>query len=210
MSCLQYVVGLDASLTCTGITRLSSIGETQYFEVKTPSRGNGLQDRFKRYRSGVSSILDQCGMWENSSLGIDYKEIYPSLILIEGYAYRGQGSSLVSLAEHGTLLRRELMLRWQNPGLLREVPPSTLKQFSCGKGNATKIYVATALAKRYEREFKSDDEADSFALAKLAAMVVGFEKPQVESQRKAVAVVKAVIQKETSNHATSTPKSRQN
>lgn len=184
-----YVVGLDPSLTGTGIATQDKSGQTSYREVGTKPTGRDLQSRYDRYLVGVSRII--------SSIVEQGGHLHPEMILIEGFAFAAKGNSLVSLAEYGALLRRALLDGWGRCTQIIEVTPGTVKIFACGKGNASKTQVATALAQRYNVCFNTDDAADAFALAKLAAMVVGFEEPATAFQRKAVETVKASIQKES-------------
>ena len=46
-----------------------------------------------------------------------------------------------------------------------EVPPSTLKKFVTGKGNAKKDQMMLAIYKRWGTEFDNNDAADAYALA---------------------------------------------
>jgi Holliday junction resolvasome RuvABC endonuclease subunit len=45
-----------------------------------------------------------------------------------------------------------------------DVPPTILKKFITGKGNAKKEDIKLALYKKYQKEFKNSDEADAYAL----------------------------------------------
>ena len=49
-----------------------------------------------------------------------------------------------------------------------EVPVSSLKKFATGKGNAGKTEVIASVIKRWGADVKNDNEADAFALAKMA------------------------------------------
>ena len=44
------------------------------------------------------------------------------------------------------------------------MPPTILKKFITGKGNAKKEDIKLALYKKYQKEFKNSDEADAYAL----------------------------------------------
>lgn len=72
--------------------------------------------------------------------------------------------------------------------MILEVPPTSLKKWATGKGNAKKVQVVTALVKRYGCEYATDDEYDAFALARMAAQVIGWDEPVTINQ-------KAVIEK---------------
>jgi Holliday junction resolvasome RuvABC endonuclease subunit len=49
-----------------------------------------------------------------------------------------------------------------------KVPPSTLKKYATGRGNAKKIEVMLAVYKHFGKEFTDDNEADAYVLAKIA------------------------------------------
>jgi Holliday junction resolvasome RuvABC endonuclease subunit len=51
------------------------------------------------------------------------------------------------------------------------VPPTSLKKFTTGKGNAGKNEMLLAVYKKWGFEFKNDNEADAFALARLAESI---------------------------------------
>jgi crossover junction endodeoxyribonuclease RuvC len=93
----------------------------------------------------------------------------------------------LNIAEFGGLLRWRLTKLCSD---VREVPPSTLKQFATGKGNANKTLMVASLTKRYGVEFSSDDEYDAYGLARLGACLLGWEKPANDGQKKAVAKMK--------------------
>lgn len=91
------------------------------------------------------------------------KEWSPDLVVIEGYAY-GNVGSLVTLVEIGTLLRKTLYdgkISWY------DAPPTLLKKFATGKGNANKAAIAVAVKQRWGFESKSDDVVDAYGLARL-------------------------------------------
>jgi crossover junction endodeoxyribonuclease RuvC len=180
---LSFVVGIDASLTATGICQIASNGEHRISIVKTIKEGKNLSDRIARYDRGVDAILQYC------SSGYSGFGHGPLLIFIEGYAHSARGSATLSLAEYGILVRKALSSR--NPqGIVQEISPTVVKKFATGKGNTSKVQVASSLASRYRISFESDDAADAFALAKLASMVIGFEKDANAVQRKIVADLK--------------------
>lgn len=91
------------------------------------------------------------------------QEHHPDLVVVEGYAY-GNRNSIVSLVEIGTLIRMalyEAQIPWY------DAPPSLLKRFVTGKGNAKKPDVAKAVKERWGFESTSDDVVDAYGLARL-------------------------------------------
>lgn len=87
----------------------------------------------------------------------------PELIVMEGYAYSNH-NTLATLVEIGTGLRLGLSYSgypWH------DCPPTTLKKFVCGKGNAKKEHVLLDVFKRWKVYLRTNDEADAFGLAML-------------------------------------------
>ena len=85
-----------------------------------------------------------------------------------------EGPSLGQRAQAGTFERAGLW--WLTLARLRphvpvvEVPPSTLKRYATGKGNASKDAVLLAVARRYPHvDVQSNDEADALVLASMGA-----------------------------------------
>jgi hypothetical protein len=69
---------------------------------------------------------------------------------------------------------------------IAEVPPTVLKKFICGKGNANKAAVVSAATRRYSEEFDSDNQADAYVLARMGLVVLGLEDLQTQFRREAI------------------------
>ena len=91
------------------------------------------------------------------------------LVVIEGYSYMSTGQTLY-LAELGGIVKHELYKREKT---VVEVPPSTLKKFVTGKGNAKKDQMMLAIYKRWGTEFDNNDAADAYALAQYGRTLPG-------------------------------------
>ena len=50
-----------------------------------------------------------------------------------------------------------------------KVPPSTLKKYATGRGNAKKVEIVLAVYKHWGKEIRDDNEADAYVLAKIAS-----------------------------------------
>jgi crossover junction endodeoxyribonuclease RuvC len=133
------IVGIDASLTGTGIAILNSSLRTECIQTGlTGSR------RLVDIRERVRSIVEGA-----------------ELVVLEGYAF-ARPNQAHQIGELGGVLR---VLFYEMGLKVIEVAPSAVKKYATGKGNAKKEDIAVAIYKRWGREFKTNDEADAFVLA---------------------------------------------
>lgn len=116
------IVGLDLSLRATGICR------------DTPRVISSMHTDLHRLLDLRRQILEEMG----DDVG---------LAVVEGYSMgpqRGSGGVAQALGELGGVIRVALF----EAGIWRvDVPPSSLKKFACGKGNANKLAVGQAATK---------------------------------------------------------------
>lgn len=176
------VLAIDPSLTGFVMT-IATYGEADQtvFLASKPPKIKTLRARIDRY---LKMVEDTLKVAESNC---------PRLILIEGYSYQSKGQAVISLGEFGALLRDKLI---NIPDVMVEVAPTSLKKFASGKGNASKIEVATALTKKYGLEFKNDGHADSFGLARLGMCVLNSEQAATKAQQQVVSLVQQDMQKE--------------
>lgn len=133
------VIGIDASLTGTGVAVLDGSLRTERIESKLtgPARLIEIRDRVRNIIAGAD------------------------LVVIEGYAF-AMANQAHQMGELGGVLR----VMFYELGLqVLEVNPSQVKKFATGKGSAKKEEMAVAIFKRFGREFRTNDEADAFVLA---------------------------------------------
>lgn len=176
----RAVIGLDASLTCFGMCTISAEGGVYLKHWGTDTEGT-VRERVGRLRRMAIPAAEAC------------KRHAPYLVLIEGPAFGSKGKgSIERYMARGVLLDKIEGF----PDYIVEVPPSTLKKFATGKGACDKALVVSELSTRYRQSFEVDDEADAFALAKIGAVVAGYDQPQTKFQEEAAAVVKALLQQE--------------
>jgi crossover junction endodeoxyribonuclease RuvC len=92
------------------------------------------------------------------------------VICIEGFSYSSKGSAVSVQYGIGWILRSELI----KVGLsYYEVPPSSVKKFATGKGNAKKDELVLPIYKRWGFEHNSDNVRDAFVLAQIARALNG-------------------------------------
>lgn len=155
------VVGLDPSLTSTGI----SDGLTVHVVQTSPEEQ--LEARFDRImRACVTFILTPGPRGPRADL-----------VVIEGPAFGAKGNAVDQLAGLRLLLRHRL---WRLDIPFAIVPPSTLKAYTTGHGRASKAEMVAALAERHGLDLKAYkvshgkyDMADAYALAAMGYTRLG-------------------------------------
>lgn len=145
----QLIIGLDLSLTSTGIGVYSLAEDCIYTKSIKTSNKNSYMSRYKEIVNAIQEI--------------DHFLSVGSLFFIEGYSYGsfGKSSFMSNLIELGGIVKYDLVSRGR---IYIDVPPTILKKFITGKGNAKKEDIKLGLYKKYHKEFKNSDEADAYAL----------------------------------------------
>lgn len=134
------VAGADLSITKSGV----ALADGRLLTIRSS------QDGYHRLRPMAAAVLRLLAPHD--------------LVIIEGYDPHPRGYlALVRAAELGGMVRAGLV-ELNVPFL--DVPPSTLKKFACGKGNAPKPDIIEA-ARAAGANPTSDDEADAFWLRQL-------------------------------------------
>ena len=155
------IVGIDASLTSTGIVVLNE--------------GNVYTDTIQRKSTGVERLIEIRELVRLAVSGAD-------LVAIEGYAF-ARSNQAYQLGELGGVLR--VMFREEGIKYI-DVAPSAVKKFATGKGNANKEAVAVGVYKRWGKEFKTNDEADAFVLAKIGQAYMAGQEGLTAFQREVI------------------------
>jgi Holliday junction resolvasome RuvABC endonuclease subunit len=159
-------IGLDLSICCTGIAG------NGWTDTIAPSKKLAIHERIDHI---VSTLFDRF------LAGVD-------LVALEG----------ISMASHDTnrqiaglnwIVRHEL---WKRGVPFASVPPSTLKQFVTGKGNASKADVVREVTRRFTWFEGGEDEADAVGLAALAAERLGAPFAFVPKAQRDAAMAKVV------------------
>ncbi len=117
------------------------------------------EQQFKKLK-GIERVDSFLG-WTDEIM-TEYK---PELVCIEGYGF-GNKHTLATLVEIGTAIR--LAIHAHGCQYI-EVPPPTLKKFATGKGNAQKDQIMLAVYKKWGFEAATNNIADAYVLAKMAA-----------------------------------------
>ena len=133
----RAVVGLDLSITATGVALADGTVETLSTKPKDGDRR-------------LITIANE--LFEGVGNGTD-------LVVIEGPVVRSSAAGVIGMV-HGAV--RSMLLGYGTPYAI--VPPATLKKYATGKGNADKTAMALALYKRTGLEFDDDNQVDAWWL----------------------------------------------
>lgn len=158
------IVGIDASLTATGIAVIDNDPNVELVTVTTlgsKSAGPTVDARFCRIHELAEQIAAVAGVCD--------------------YAYIEAPSLGSNGRQNHTWDRAGLW--WKIIGAMTcetsEVAPARLKKFASGKGNADKTAVAAGMVRLWgdRVEPANDNEFDALALATLGAAVRGLNLP---------------------------------
>jgi crossover junction endodeoxyribonuclease RuvC len=150
------VVGVDLSLTSTGLARITWMDHSPRIEVwrlKTKLKG------FDR----LDFILDALAQWTQDA----------RLVVVEGLAFAAhdtgrQGAGLHWLVRHGL---------WRGEIPTAVCPPTVRAKYACGKGNGGKDEVLAAVIRRYgvplDVAVDGNDVADALTMAAMGARWLG-------------------------------------
>jgi len=168
------IVGIDPSLTGTGLAILNQHGAWVTTIMTTGRRGDGLAERDHRIRYIVNEVLadDMC----NADLAV-----------IEGPAItRNAGSAWDRAGLWWRIVHRLLA----NDVPVAVCPPSTRAKWATGRGNADKAAVAVAVARMWpDVELTDDNQADALALASMGAQRLGLLPTDKKHHTDALAAV---------------------
>lgn len=168
----RYVLGLDLALTKTGIATLSEahgLWELATRRVVTKPHGKG---NTRALRDRMSTIRDECAA-----------AVHPGLALaaLEGPSFASVGGSSKDLMGLWWLVYDQLCEQGV-PVLV--VPPSSLKKWATGKGNAGKGQVAVGVSRTFPMDrflvdfaLCDDNEVDAAALCGVGAQHLGWDVP---------------------------------
>lgn len=138
------ILSLDLSLTAPGYCHSEGAGT-----IKVPASMRGMP-RLVHIRDCVLRLI---------------AESAADVVCVEGYSFGSKGAAVVNIGELGGVIRlalHELAL----PTV--EIPPSCLKKYATGKGNASKDDVLQAGVMRSGHTFTDNNACDAFWLHQMA------------------------------------------
>ncbi|MGI6878795.1 crossover junction endodeoxyribonuclease RuvC [Microbacterium sp. gxy059] len=151
-------VGLDLSLSSTGIATITS-AFTTVARVKTKPAGSSSRDKANRLDRIIGLIRAEIPRTDDT------------VVAVEGPAFASN--------DRGAHMRGGLW--WMVRSMLEDdaldvlvIPPSNVKKYATGRGNAGKDEVLAATIRRYpDVDITGNDEADAYVLAAMAARYTG-------------------------------------
>lgn len=168
---MAIIIGIDPSLTGTGIARVDTddrlVAETWTVTSKGKA-GDDLATRRRRLRDLIMAIRRAVHV--------------PDLVLIEAPAYSSRTGHMHDRSGLWWLLVDELALM----APVVEVTAGGVKKYATGKGNAGKDEVLLAVARRYPHvDVRDNNQADALVLAAMGADHAGtplVELPKVHRE----------------------------
>lgn len=155
------VIGLDLSLTSTGVARVTNGRVVGTNSIRTAGKkGDDLQARAKRLESIVKSVY------------VDLCAFNPELVVVEAPSYGSQhGAQHDRSGLWWLVVQATLNGGWP----VATVSPNGRAKYGTGKGNSPKDAVLAAVIKRYpEVTLNSNDEADALLLASMGSRHLGW------------------------------------
>ena len=160
------VVGLDLSLTGTGFAVLTldhvrgEVRKNVGYVPTAPAEGiRGTLDRFRKITDRLMNAVP-----------------YRALVVIEGPSYGSATAKSGKSHERGGLWwnAADILVNGMSCDM-RVAAPSTLKQYTTGRGNARKAEVVAWAARAFpEVTLRQDDVADALGLAAIGARLAGW------------------------------------
>ena len=146
----SYYVGIDPSLTGTGVVILDKDGEI-YKELLIST----YPDNYICSEQRLLDIVNEIKFIKDISL---------RYAAIEGISFNSKSTSF---NERCGLFFMITSLLFDNDIPFKIVPPKTLKKWAVGNGNADKKMMMNGSKKRWGLEFKDDNICDAYNLAQL-------------------------------------------
>jgi crossover junction endodeoxyribonuclease RuvC len=147
---VSAVLGIDPSLAATAICWLDGDAPPRIEMSRTKPTGEAASVKLKRMQRQVGFACDYARSAD--------------VVLIEGRSMNSPGRAS-ELSGLWWLMFAELVLDVDRIGV---VPPSVLKKWTTGAGNADKFRVGQHIAKRWpDVELLGDDQSDALVLASI-------------------------------------------
>jgi crossover junction endodeoxyribonuclease RuvC len=142
-------IGLDLSLTGTGIVVLDSTGVVITQDLIKTNSKQEMEERFDNIIDQIDTIIE------------NYKD---KIIYMEGLSFGSSGQSMLELAGLHYIVRHAF---WRYKYNFTVIPPSKIKKFITGKGNCKKELMLLYVFKKFGVTIEENNIADAYCLAQL-------------------------------------------
>lgn len=161
-----HVVGVDISLSSTGVAVLGCTPSDEWtvhtFTVPTAAHARTPAGQLDRMNQIAATVAETCADAD--------------VVVVEGGAFAAKTAHAHTLAGCWWVVYSRIVRRCEHPVVV--VPPSTLKKYVTGRGNASKLEVALAVAKMWpDAELPNSDRADALGLASLGTHLMDLPVP---------------------------------
>lgn len=161
MNSFEWAFGIDLSLTGTGLALVQGAEVSTRLVTSKGSKSASLDERNTRLMR-LSESITWCELLPTDTLGI---------VVIEQPSYGSVNGSHHDRSGLWWLVVSELLA---NEYKVAEVPPTTLKKYVSGKGNAGKDEMVATAVKRYpDADIRNNNVADAVGLAAMGARHIG-------------------------------------
>lgn len=164
----MYYIGLDISMTATGLVVLN---EKKEAVLETCIKSKPQRDWFARMR-GIITQLQQ-----------EHKKYMPAIYFVEGYAFGAHGK-VFDIAELSGTIKYHIAQIWTPSCTIIQIPPTALKKFITGKGNAPKDMMLKEVYKKYGKDYDNDNIADAYGLAFMGHTMCHIDMDKVPEYQK--------------------------
>jgi len=158
-----YYLGIDLSWTASALLLTDGAGQV----VRKLQCGTEKKD-FPSRPARLFAMLEQIRGWLSELP-------YVRMTAVEGYSM-GSSNGREMAGGLGEAVRIEL---WKFGFQYIDVPPTVLKSFVAGKGNAPKELMLQQVLKRWGYEASDNNDADGYSLARFARAACEADRPAV-------------------------------
>lgn len=174
-------VGLDLSITGTGIAIINNGKKIYSTVIKSKPAGDRPIDELKRVRNIVDTIEESVRRHLPGS---------PDIVVIENLAFMAQGNTLTKLSGLNYLVRD---MCYKNGWPFALIAPLTLKKFVTGIGKGDKDAMIAGIRERWGEVFLDDNEADAYALAQSGQSLLSKETNPSVSTKHVIQLISSQI-----------------
>lgn len=163
---MTRAVGIDLSLTGTGLAAITTSATGPVLDVQTVKSAGRKDDTLHDRHNRIYQIAQQVSRYA----------LVADLVLIEGPSFMSKGGSNWDRAGLWWAVVDLLMLDQHRVAI---APPTVVKKFAAGKGNADKTAVAGGIVRLWGEACKAsnDNEYDALTMATMGAQHIGIATP---------------------------------